>query len=481
MSAEVPISTGVAIGSPAPSFGGGMEGSFGQINAPMSNINIGGLNSPELNSNIFSMPELNAPSVESFNFDRAVPGNLAFTHTDILWQAPQVPNTEALASQIPPSEILDTPQAEIMREEMFFPSGNPDEIDNFKDNKINTSHDQSFEDVTQADEQLPDPFSDTIAEIASFPEPAVELEVPAIHPATERSIILDSKVISELQEIIDPDEISEPEVKDDSVKTLSLVFQEIEADAEQAEKVMNALIAIGIQEETARESAMTTLNLVLEEKGISEDLIGINEALVKLQRQNDTDSKVESDTQPAVAFQEKDESQTEELSMLTQPKEKEEKKAPAQILQKEEDAKEEELPTFGHPKEIFFAHDTKADAEREKIVASAVSQAIDKAVNNGSGKITGYDLASEMPENPPASAKSEIVKKGNDGSYDGFTDEIKSVGQINPNQVPQLTQKATESNHAVLATERPTSIRATQKEVQKVLRRGDIFDIKDTI
>ncbi len=297
-----------AIGTP-----GGYLASFGPEISSVS-INTGGTNQPGLNNDIFSMPTLSAVPVEALSSDRAVPENLAFTHADVVWQAPQV-------------------------------SDNP------------------------------------IAEIVSKPE---------IFSIQRVEKIIDVKANNFIQEITE--------------MPVAIMQQEVIADARQAVKVEEALVATGVRKEEAHVTALRVF-------------------------------------------------------AKTQDKEKYD-----QFIQIK-------------PQEPVFEHDDKADAEREKVTAASFEKAAKKALSEGKEEITGYDLANEMPDNPqPIQIKSEIVKKGQDGSYEYFIKEIKGISNIKSGEeVKQVAQKAIANNHAIKLTDSSTSQRATEQEVAKVLKTGAIF------
>ncbi|MDO8658115.1 MAG: hypothetical protein Q7K55_05215, partial [Candidatus Levybacteria bacterium] len=240
---------------------------------------------------------------------------------------------------------------------------------------------------------------------------------------------LDLQVNSFIQEISDNKLSSnviatEPDVNAD-VSTMPIVItqQEVVANAKQAVKVEAALMAIGNTKEEAHQTALKVFTETKQKKDLTMSLQQEQDQKVpKMQRTN----------------------------------------APTQI------------------KENFFAHDNAADAEREKITTVAVEHAVEIAISNGKQEISGYDLAREMPADPqPTPIKSEIVKDGNDGSYEQFIEEIRSIGTIeSDDHAKQIIQRAVSNNHAVLKTNQRTSTQASEQEVRKVLRSGVIFENK---
>lgn len=255
MSVEAPISTigaiapatGMGIESAAaistPSFTGNVDGMLSSINNPMQSIDVGGVNSPELNSNIFSMQEMKVDGIE--NFDKVVPGDLAFTKTEVLWQAP-------------PADLV------------------------------------SQEEIKQ--EVKPELLSEPV-------------------------LILDSYVSSDLENKLVSDENTVPEIVNKAPIQSTITFQEIKADEIQAEKVMDALIAIGIPQEKAEESAMIVLEETLKKKGITDNLTQENiEALVELKTENEPVLNEEIKTQTTLVTDDESEIQTQKI-VLPKPKE----------------------------------------------------------------------------------------------------------------------------------------------------------------
>lgn len=306
-------------------------------------------------------PEIGPVSASSFNFDRAVPGNLALNnnYTKIEWQAPQTHNSEPSPLNVIPDITLNAPLAEIMQE-------TPAAID----------------------------IPQTIDEAILKPEIANEIIQP------DPVLNLSPQTSNFVEETTLPSAISQ---------------QEIITDAKQAAKVEETMIATGIAPEEAHQKVLeisTSLKLTGEEN--------------------------------------------------------------------QELPEEKKINSLENSKKIFLTYDDAADAERERIATEAVKQAVDSAISEDKQEITGYELYKKMPIAPqPTSVKSEIVKDGNDGSYDALLKEIGSIGKIESDEhAKQIIQNAVSNNHAILKTENFNAVQATEQEVKKVLKSGIIFENK---
>lgn len=323
------VNVGIESVGPAlstPSFGGRIDGGLSAINSPMNNINVGGMHNPDLNSNLFSQPELRLGSVETF--DEVVPGNLAFTHTETLWQA----------------NLKETPE------------------ETFESN------------------------------------------------------------------------------------------QEIRADVEQAAKVKDAWITIGVQEEEAEESAFAALNEKLQRTTITENLIKHEIEEVSDDTDNENLSNIRLQIQPVVQTEEEQMFQTEETTIS--------------------EVKKEERPN-PQQDEILFEEDDNADKPREVIAKKAVEVVSKRASDEEKQEIDGSKIAKEMPDNPqPNEVRSEIIKesKKHDGSYVQMTKQIAGSGKIEtPDDAQQIIEKAIKENPAVRITSVKTSRPVTKEDVEKVL------------
>ena len=408
MSAEAPISLGPATGSVG--IAGGVPSLGSEMSMPGTKIDSGGTNLLSMNNDIFSMPELIAPPAEALNFDRTVPGNLAFTHTDILPNTSYTPKTEAFPFQVPTTDILETPQAEVMQETAFSPIANPYQINNALNGLVaDTPPAQIVEYITQADEQFVN--------------------------------VLPKEAENTLSEAMDETEVIS-----------SLTFQEVEADMQQAAKVQDALIAIGIPVEEAEERSTAVFEETLVKKGISEVLTEQSIAeLVQLQEQYNPELKEKTKTQTTIATEEENKIQTKK-AMLPQTKEK------------------------------FFERDTNADKAREELAKKAIAIAFKKPLfSKEVPVVNGADLVNNMPSRPqPSSIKSEIIQGPiEDGSYAEIVKDIAYVGEIfSANEAIRIVDKAIAEKPAVRLRERKSSNSVTMNDVKRVIRKENVIEFK---
>lgn len=405
MSIEAPISGAGAISAPAISMSIESGHKAPMINTPIQIINAGGVNNPDIN-NIFSLPEHKVSFTDTF--DKPVPGNLAFTHTDIVWQAPQTHKTEVLTPQATPIDIFETPQKEIMQETTFSPASIPDRIKTNYDYDAYMPQIQTLEKATEATKQL----------IRVQPEPIAELDAPT--------------------------DISVPE----AILASEISLQEIRADTEQAAKVENSLIAIGVQVEEAEESSMTMLKETLDKKGITQELTQVEE------------EKLVNDASNAVGKDEGDN----DMDLKT----------------------EDDIDSKPQLAKIYFEHDVKTDSLRQKIAEEAIAESAGQLRYGEKQSITGADIAEKMPVSPqPKAVKSEILKDAkaySDGSYENAIKEIKSIGTIySANHAKSTINAIINNNHAVSIALRKPSQEASREEVQKVLKNGVIVDNRSII
>lgn len=441
MNVEASISIARAISAPAarmsiesaPTFGADANVDMSTANASMQSINVGGISNPAVD-NIFSLSEHEVGHVDSF--DRVVPGNLAFTHTEVLWQAPQYPNSEPLSTQVILNDILESPQAEVMQEITFSPMTTPDRTNINNDYVVDVSKTQAIEETTQSDEQLVNVLSNITEDIVLHPNSTSDLEIPVNNPMPAISLNLDSQTTTELENKLTSDEITIPSRR---------ALQEVEADAEQAERVKNALIATGMPQEEAEESTIVVLREALDKKGITKDLTEVNEELL-VENVIKTVGKGKGDNGVDVETEEDSNSKLTQLA------------------------------------ETYFEHDTKTDTLRQKIAEEAIVESVGQLTGERQN-ISGSNIAEKMPVSPqPEEVKSSILKDvngDNDGSYENAIKEIKSIGTIySAEHASSVISGILNNNHAVRAVTIKPSREASKEEVQKVLKTGVIFEDK---
>jgi len=352
MSAPPAIGIGTVIG-PSVSLGEMSAGIGSQAFGHDLGSSLGGINLPGLNSNIFSMPELDTPTVESF--DKLVPGNLAFTHTEIVWQAQPTPNKSV-------------------------------QTDNLK----------LSDRVIQEINEVSDIVSYPEVELSQIIESSVNnLPVEAVTP-----FILDSRIENLIQQAF-----SEPEIKIGLAIPAQTEQQEIIADAKQTLRAEDALI--------------------------------------------------KTDVEPNIAHQ----------TMLRIFKQTQEARIKPQVLPEDKDPNKP--PEMA---KIYFEHDEKTDEARKKTAMSAVESVSKDIVDEKKEIATGHDIAELMPNPEPKDLKSEIAKD-RDGSYEGLIAELDVVGEISSaEEAAGILDGIINDNHAVRVTNVLKAQKATEGEVQKVLK-----------
>lgn len=369
MSVEAPaMSSGPTMNLPmgsisAPSLGvefsmpaiGGSLASFGPEISPVS-INVGDTNQPSLNSDIFSMPELTTPIVDLGG----------------------IYQPESL-------EVLEGGKA--------------------------------IRNISPID------FDAVLIQIQeSNLTPKIELPIPEIQPAQAEVMISSQNIQPEPPTNlgIQTNELVEESLGGELTANKLIaeqglnVGQEIIADAQQAARVEDALMAIGTPKAEAHATALM--------------------AFVQTQRKNQRIGE-------------------QQFGFKDEPK---------------------KLPM---PR---FIHDEKADLAREKAVGMIFEQVTERAIRDGKEEIAGYDLVKEMPDNPqPTQVKSEIVKEGQDGSFESLIKEIKGIAKIKLGEnIKNIILKLINNNHAVKLTDTLSAHEATREEVAKVVKSGVIFDTK---
>lgn len=404
MSVEAPTMSGGPAISPAigtngsPSFGGEVLGhgigAMGIDSVPGATIDSEGINNPGLNNNaLFSQTTELVPSMESF--DKVVPGNLAFTHTKVLWQAPSP---------------LNIPEVEI-KQEVNFPINNPTQIN--LDNDVFPEIPQGINYPTSEPEIILSPIDrDIVADIS--PIQTIEEEIGEIAQAEPVSD-LEPQVSNFIQEATDNKLIS------DTLTIPEIEQREIVADAKQAIKVEEALIAVGSEEEEAHKTALKVFAETEIKKGL-------------------TSTSIENKAEQAI---------DQKLALKDEEK----------VDIKENKAK---------PPEFYFVHDTKADEARIKTAARAVAELTQEIADGKREILTGYDIVEHMPDPQPQDMKSEIAKN-RDGSLKSFDEQLKATGKLSSaSEAVQVINKIKEENHAVKIANIPSAQEATEKEVKKV-------------
>ncbi len=214
-------------GSALSSSGPEIASSFAPISNMGSSINVGGTNEPNLNADIFSLSQLSTPTIESF--DKVVPGNLAFTHTEIVWQAQPTPITQP--SSLQADEVFEENATKIIRTD---------------DIKLSDR-------VIQEINEIPDLIS----------EPEVELSpVQAETPSK-----LDVEIQSFIQEAF-----LEPKIEIGKAMPIQTQQQEIIADAKQALRVKDALITTDVEPNITPQTVLRIFTQTQEMKTKSETL-----------------------------------------------------------------------------------------------------------------------------------------------------------------------------------------------------------------
>ncbi|EKD65724.1 MAG: hypothetical protein ACD_50C00007G0014 [uncultured bacterium] len=434
-----------AISSSAPAISVGIEAPASAMPAPSFGTEIGAINggthSPDLNSGLFSQTsELKIGSIDSF--DKVVPGNLAFTHTEALWQASRVPASPVAQAERP---YIGLPSIHTLE----------NVLDRFE-----------AKGTFQANE-------------------------PEITISEQAGNILDSYVASL--------DVSEPNTED--IRT----NKEFIVDAEQAAVVKDAWIAIGASEDDATESVVNALGDKIQKQDITEvsqDISNPSVILANEAASDAADARPESrkDTRDAgqasmtvlegdvIRYESEDknllsdkEEDTEENTNVEEKVETVQSVEPEIQIQEEQKHEEKqglekksEIPSPVQQNESFFEEDSKADAARKEIAVEAIEKISRNVVNGKVQKISGGDIAQEIPNNPqPHDAISEIIKKSrkNDGSYVEMTEQIAKAGDIqNTDEAKKIIEKAIGENPAVRVTSVKTSRSVTETDVQKVLR-----------
>lgn len=410
---------------PTPSFGGRIDGGFSAINSSLSNINVGGVNNPDLNnSNIFShASELNIGSVETF--DKVVHGNLAFTHTEILWQASEKPAIE-------PISLVGVTPIELTR-------------------PINT--------------ELP-----SMSELENVLGVFKSRDISKI----QEQEIAEGKMSESAEEVLDS-YLSSLDLRESGTEEL-IDNKEVIADAEQGAIAKDAWIAIGASEADATESVTNALNEKLQRIDYAENLIAENQ--IKYETEEDSvvihEENLSDITQEKTVEENTDDQEKAEpvKSVKPNPQIQEE-----QVSENDENIMNQPEMSFPpQPEEYFFEEDPNADKARKEIAKKAVERASEKVSKDENREINGAEIAEEMPRNPqPNEVISEIIKesKKHDGSYVEMTKQIAGSGEIEtPDAAKQIIEKAIQENPAVRITSIKTSRPVTKEDVQKVLGEG---------
>jgi len=123
------------------------------------------------------------------------------------------------------------------------------------------------------------------------------------------------------------------------------------------------------------------------------------------------------------------------------------------------------------PEESYFEHDMKADETRKSEANKAIDSIVQKVSVGKLEKVTGQDIAENMPNPQPKEVKSEIAKdKDKDGSYENLLKQLETAGEIySPAQAKDIFENLVNKNHAVRKTNNLKTQKATEEEVKKVL------------
>lgn len=455
-----------------PSFGGRIDGGFSAINNSLSNINLGGVNNPDLNNSsiIFSLPELKVGSIDTL--DKVVPGNLAFTHTEPLWQASEKPITESnsmVSDASTQRANMDTGGVDRMdlNSNIFSQPelrlGSVETFDKVVPGKLAFNYTEILwqsdtKPVTEAKSMIENPHV-VFTELAKIDLPTIQTLERTLEQLRSIDVVPtkepENKISEGAEKILDsyvegltgdmPEEIG---IKSNTMAILESK-QEIWADAEQAAKVKNAWVGIGAPEEEAEELVVAALNEKLQRTNIPENLIkheANNENLPNIQFE-------QVDIEPLVQAQAKQKSQVEEDTI-------------SEVIKKD--------MSNPQPKEIFFEEDVNADKARAEIAKKAVEVVSERVSKGENRKINGPEIAEEMPSNPqPNEVRSEIIKESRktDGSYVEMTKQIAGAGEMEtPDAAKQIVVKAIQKNPAVRIVPVKTSRAVTKEDIQKVLQ-----------
>lgn len=468
-----------ALSSPAPAASVGIETSTPTMSAPSfgtemsptntlgNSISTGDVYVPDLNANLFSgTQELKISSVDTF--DKVVPGNLAFTYTETLWQASEKPVIEPMSL------------AEVTPTEFMLP--------------INT--------------ELP-----LIPELESVLSKSESIDIFQ----TQEPEVAESKMSESAKDVLDS-YLASLGISESRTEEL-ISNKEVVADVEQAAVVKEAWIAIGSSKDDATESAFNALNEKLLKSGIvksmedisSPQVISENEKVITKDSATEQSEKVveeaslssdgmtkqdrltvldqgqikqehekmPGDTEDENLLNNKQdeyaEDSTHEEAKQVQSVELKSQIQEEEITENDEDQVEEpEMIVPNRSGEGFFEEDAKADAARKEIAEKAVEKVSEIASKDRNQKISGAEIAKEMPSNPqPYEVISEIIKesRGNDGSYVEMKKQIADAGEIGtPDTAKKIVGKAIQDNPAVRVTSVKTSRSVTEADVQKVLR-----------
>lgn len=477
MSVGPTIATAINTGPVTPSFGG--EFSAG-IRGPQSfgaTQDVGGTHLPGFNNAaLFETFEM-APPLESSVGGKAMHDVSPFQNTQVLWSAPSGPKVESSILENSVSDLKSETIPLILSRDTMSSPVNPPISQEIVSQILNEEKQQIIEPPTdntpiaQADivtenilqinenkvevqtikpriiEQLNDVVSEIQENIVVEPESIVnphilskDVSIPQHDETVQQDKELSAETVREpesaVEEFIATVSTTEPEAKTDEVTMpTEITQQEIVADAKQAIKVEEALVATGATKEEAHEEALKAFQKTEEKKGLVS------------------------------------------TSVKEKPQQTNNQKLPLEDA-KELNAQKNKIK----PKESYFEHDTKADEARKKIAASAVER-VAKEIADGKKEgdtVTGYDIVEHMPKPQPDVVKSEIAKD-KDGSYESFVGQLGATGVVSSTEeAEKIVEQLIKENHAVRVTNILKASKATEGEIKKVLRSAVIFDKKIT-
>ncbi len=199
------------------------------------------------------------------------------------------------------------------------------------------------------------------------------------------------------------------------------------------------------------------------------------EPLRTTKTQTVTTTENSTHTSPQLATQVKTEvkPQTQTKTLL---KEQLEEKTEKETKKKtQEETKEKEAVKEGNEEveEPQFVQDVDTDKKRRDTTLEVAKTIFEKKATTGE-KITGADIARELPEPEPEDFKSEIIRyltlfRG-DGSYHRVLQAIAGMGEVNDiGQVAKNTDTIIDKNPAVKVTTKPVTRPVTKEEVENVL------------
>lgn len=352
----VGVATTINTGPIAPSFGGEFSGgikgptSFG-VAPDLGGTHMTGFDDAAF-FETFAMPSplLNSPEGGKFIQDIS-----PFENTKVIWQAPS-------------GKSLEEPFTKIM-----------------------SSADLKLSDrVIQEINEIPDP----IYQLSDIPNTTILSEPEVKLP------LIDSRIESFIQETS-----LEPEVEIGKAIPIQTQQEEIIADAKQAVKVEEALMAVGKTKEEAHAIALRVFEETESKRGLAPTL--------KKEKLDITEDKIE-------------------------------------------------------PSEFHFEHDTNADEARKNAATSAVENAVKEVADGEKKNLTGHDVAEHMPH-PQPKVNSEIAKREDGSYYSLIKQLEVAGEISSTSEAQGAIQRLIDENHAVRTAKVLTSQKATEQEVNKVL------------